>query len=102
MWLTLKELNNITLKLNTYDQITCKTKKEGRIIKPSAIIAINELNENIIRVSEEFGIGVIITHPNSRACHNCSDLYSDYFELQRVNEKVKKLCKVDISHHYYF
>ncbi len=102
LWLTLKELNNITLKLNTYDQITCKTKKDGKIIKPSCIVAINELDENIIRVAKEFGIGIIIVHPNPRACCNCSDLYSDYFELQRVNEKVKKICKVDISHHYYF
>lgn len=38
LWITLEELEKLTLELKVYSQITCNTKRNGKIIKPVAVI----------------------------------------------------------------
>ena len=37
LWLTLQDLEELTKQLKVYNQITCKTKRNGQILKPFAI-----------------------------------------------------------------
>lgn len=91
LWLTLSDLNAATLKLRTYNQLSCRTKKEdGQIIRPSRIIAIDKINQEIESVAKAFGIGCTIIHPDKDAI---CETYDPFFPVKDRNSiiKTKKL-----------
>lgn len=87
LWLTLKELNAATLKLKTYNQITCKTKKDGQILKPCRIIAINKITDEILSIAKKFGIGITIVHPDKKAI---CETYDPFIPFQKKYESKRK------------
>lgn len=89
LWLTLKELNEITGKLKTYNQITCKTKEDGKILKPCAIIAIDRMDSHIKSVALKFGIRCIIVHPEKSAI---CETFDPFFPLDK--EAVSKTKEI--------
>lgn len=91
LWLTMHELEDLTLKLKVYNQITCKTKRNKKILRPFAIIAIGELDEETEKIAKRFGIRCIIIHPNADAVEYTGDLLYDWWKLQEVSEKMKEL-----------
>jgi len=80
LWLTLQDLNESTLKLKTYNQITCKTKQDGKILKPCRIIVIDEIDDYITSVARSFGIGCTIIHPDKTAL---CETYDPFFPMEK-------------------
>ena len=78
IWLTLHDLNMATLRLETYNQVTCKTKRNGEIIKPARIIVIDSINSEVEAVAKAFGIGCTIVHPNKNAICEKSDPFFSF------------------------
>lgn len=103
LWLTLQDLKEVTSQLEVYDQITCKTKRNGQILKPFAVIAFDKLDEYTEKVAKEFGIGCIIVHPDKEAINYERDLLCDYFQLKYVSGMMKEMFGIDgLQHLYYF
>ena len=93
-WLTLHELNESTLKLKTYNQITCRTKCNGKIIKPVRIIAIDSITPEAETIAKAFGIGCTIVHPNKNAICEKSDPFIPFIaENKRKREAIFKNLK---------
>lgn len=83
LWLTLKELNAVTLKLQTYNQVTCRTKDDhGKIIKPYRIIAIEKTNPEIEQIAKQFNIGCTVVHPNKNAV---CETFDPFLPIQKEN-----------------
>ena len=97
LWLNLQELEDITNKLKVYNQITCKTKRNGKIIKPFAVIAFDKMDENIQRTAKEFGIGIIIIHPDKEAINYTGDLLYDEVQFDTVSRKIEQIYGIDIK-----
>ena len=94
LWLTLHELNESTLKLKTYNQITCRTKCNGKIIKPVRIIAIDSITPEAETIAKAFGIGCTIVHPNKNAiCEKCDPFIPFIAENKRKREAIFKNLK---------
>ena len=94
LWLTLHELNESTLKLKTYNQITCRTKCNGKIIKPVRIIAIDSITPEVETIAKAFGIGCTIVHPNKNAiCEKCDPFIPFIAENKRKREAIFKNLK---------
>ena len=106
LWVTLKELNAITLNLQTYNQITCSTKNEnGEIIKPYRIIVIDKINRDIEKIAEQFGIGCTIIHPNKNAICERFDPFltlnkNDAKKAVTVMDTLKKKYGIDVFAKY--
>lgn len=99
LWYTLDDLNATTLKFKTYNQITCATKHNGEIIKPFAVIAINELDDYTKSVAEAFKIKCIIVHPNKSAICETFDPFfvfrkEDAKKAKEVFKTLKKLYSI--------
>lgn len=97
LWLTLEDLEKQTNRLKVYNQITCKTKRKGNIIKPIAVIAFNEINEEIKQIANEFQIGCIIIHPDKNAINYTKDLLFDKNQLAFSNEIMKLEYGIEVS-----
>ena len=94
LWLTLHELNESTLKLKTYNQITCRTKCNGKIIKPVRIIAIDSITPEAETIAKAFGIKCTIVHPNKNAICEKSDPFIPFIaENKRKREAIFKNLK---------
>lgn len=96
LWLTLQDLNDLTLDFGVYDQITCKTKRSGKIIKPFAVIAFNSLDDKIISIAKDFGISCIIVHPDKNTINYDCDLLYDYTTLNCISNKLENLYDLSV------
>lgn len=103
LWITLDELQEVTHKLEVYNQVTCRTKRYGKsqIIKPFAIAAFDKVSEKIMETAELFKIGIVLIHPNGDAINYDQDLLFDWFELKRVSEIMKSLYGFSVTSLYY-
>lgn len=102
LWLTLQELEDLTAKLQVYNQITCKTKRNGKILKPFAVIAFNQLDEYTQEVAKNFGIGCIIVHPNKEAINYSRDLLYDYDHLKSASCKMQELYGITDERYLFY
>ena len=103
LWLTMQDLNDVTNRLEVYNQITCKTKRNGQILKPFAVIAFDELDEHTKKIAKNFGIGCIIVHPDKDAINYDKNLLQDYFQLKFVSRKMNEMFGIDgLNYLYYF
>ena len=91
LWLTLSELENITYELGTYNQITCKTDRNGEILKPFAIVVFDEASEWIQKIASQFGVSLIILHPDEDAIKYNEDLLYDCSQLNGIARKMDRL-----------
>lgn len=90
LWLTLEELEYLTEKMKVYNQITCKTRRKGIIIKPYAVIAFNNIDSKIQTIANEFDIGCIIVHPDKDAINYDKDLLYDCTQLNSISYIMEK------------
>ena len=107
IWLTLSDLNAATIRLKTYNQITCRTKSktDGQIIKPSRIIAIGSINSNIESVARAFGIGCTIVHPNKSAICEKYDPFLPFGNRDKKTalfRELKKMYSLEEVKHFSF
>lgn len=96
LWLNLEELNNATLKLGSYNQVTCKTKIKGSILKPFAVIAIGEPDPYSAEVAKAFGIGYVIIHPDDDAIMETFDPHfpikdDSVLKAEKIKKKISKM-----------
>lgn len=102
LWLTLKELNSLTLKLRTYNQITCKTKINGNIIKPFGVICFDKVDDYAIEVAKNFGIKCIIVHPDTNALHYSADVYYDFPTTREASYIMEEMYEINLTSHLYY
>lgn len=101
LWLTLSELEDFSRELGVYNQITAITKKAGEIIRPYAIATINQTDDYVQKVAEDFGIGTVVLHPDEDAIDYDRDLLYDWFKLKTVSEIMQKRCGFSVESMYY-
>ncbi len=102
LWITLKELENLSLKMRVYNQITCKTKRNGKILKPFAVISFNGFDSKKGKttpqeVANRFGLPCIIVNPNDNAINYGDDLLLDRSVYRNVCDQLKRYCDIDIA-----
>lgn len=101
LWITLSELNKLSKKLGVYNQITIKTKRNGQIIKPFAIVAFDKVDNYIQKIADLFELGIIIIHPDKNAVNYRQDLLYDWFTLRDASEVIEKLYGFHVKSLYY-
>lgn len=102
LWLKLNELEDLTARLGVYNQVTCKAKRNGEIIKPYGIIAFEKIDEEIQKIAEQLEIKIIIVHPDENAINYCDDLLLDKEKITSISPimekeyeiKLKNMCHV--------
>lgn len=97
LWLDLQDLESITNQLKVYNQITCKTKRNGEIIKPIAILAIEKIDDNIQKLANEFETSIIVIHPDEDAITYTGDLLYDKEQFNLVSRKIELIYGIDIK-----
>lgn len=90
LWLTLRDLEELTNCLGVYNQITCKTHRRKKIIKPVAILAIDKIDKYTKKIADKFGLSCIIIHPDEGAINYKKDLIFDSDRLEYVARMLKK------------
>lgn len=103
-WLSLNDLEKIKNELRTYDQITCKTKRNDEIIMPIAVASFNEADDQIMKLAEEFSIPYLLAHADHDAINRTGDLLYDYGNLHyNVAPKLgEHFPDIDVSCMAYF
>lgn len=101
LWITLNEVEDISLKMRVYNQITCKTKRNGKILKPFAVISFNGFDSKEGKTPQEvanrFGIPCIRVYPNENAVNYGNDLLLDQAVYDDVCSKLQKYCGINID-----
>lgn len=90
LWITLKELEDLTRSFEVYNQVTCKTKRKGEIIKPVGVIEFGEDQTKAKIVAKNFGIKHIIVHPNKNAINYDYDLMYDDAMIESISKKMEE------------
>ena len=99
LWITLKELEDLQNKFGTYSQVTCKTHRRGNIIKPVAVLAIDNVSSYVKKIAEEFEVGIVVIHPDDDAINYKKDLLNDYEKIDSISDEFRKYYK-DINYRY--
>lgn len=102
LWLSLEELNKITKKLGVYNQITCKTKHENKILKPKAVIAFDTASEKAIKVAKHFNINCIVVHPKEKAISYTRDVMVDRRKFAEVSKKMEEMFNISLYPQHLF
>lgn len=95
LWLSLDELEDLTLNLGVYNQITCKTKRNGKIIKPSAVIAFGNASILPYQVAKKFNLPCIRVNPDEDAVEYTGDLLYDK-KIYEVADNMQQLYDLDL------
>lgn len=101
LWITLSELEALSIKLGVYNQVTVRTKRDGQIIKPFAVAAFGQTNDVIQEVADLFEIGTIILHQNTNAINYNSDLLHDWFKLKSISRIIEENYGFSVESMYY-
>lgn len=97
LWLTLDDLENLTENMKVYNQITCKTKRNGQIIKPYAVIAFDKIDTEIKLIADSFEIGCILVHPDKDAINYSNDLLYDYGWLNSISHVMEREYGINVK-----
>lgn len=73
IWLSLNELRDFTDDIGMYNQITCRTKHDGNIILPKALLVFNDVNADVVEASLKLGLPVVVAHPEKDAINYVGD-----------------------------
>ncbi|MBR2970088.1 MAG: hypothetical protein IKC49_03435 [Clostridia bacterium] len=102
LWLTLNELNEITLEAQVYNQVTCRTKdSQGNIIKPIGLLVFDEMTDEAMSVADRFGVPPVLVHPKKNAINFSGDIMYDDFAMYGVSTTLKKRFGIDFMNNYY-
>lgn len=89
LWLTLSDLEELTAELGVYNQVTCRTKRSGEIIKPIAVAAFDEVTDEILKVAKSFGIKIIVIHTGSSMINYKQDVIEfDHATLDLLSKRL--------------
>ena len=83
--------------LGVYDQIICRTKRDGEIIKPITVLALEIITDQEKRMSYNFEVLIAICHPEENAHNYCRDMLWDESKLEEVSRKMKERYGLDTS-----
>lgn len=97
LWLSLHDLDMLSIEMGVYTQVTAKTKRNSQILKPFAVIAFEETNNEIQDIANQFEIGTIIVHPNENAIDYHRDLLYDMDKLQSISEITKRIYGFSVT-----
>ena len=99
LWWSLDELNEFTKLLKTYNQVTCKTKINGEILKPAVLIVFDELTDRAKSIADDFGLNIILIHTNKNIINYNDDIMKDKTKLSKVSKIIYDELGID---YYYF
>ncbi len=95
LWLSGEELEKFTAELKVYNQITVKTKRNGDIIKPFAVLCFETPSKRILEIAELFKIGTIVAPPDDDAIFFDGELLTSEVKLDEMSDIFEK--RVGIS-----
>lgn len=95
LWWSLDELNEYTKKLKVYNQVTCKTKINNKIIKPCALIVFDNITDEAKAIANDFEINIIQIHTNKKMLNYNDDLMKDATKLRKVAQTLYDDFKID-------
>ena len=101
IWLDINDLEVVKNDLRVYDQITCKTKRDGEIIKPVAVLALNTITDETKKYSYNYELPIVLAHPDSCAHDYQGDVLRNRGLLEFVSEKMQKHFGIDTNCMYY-
>lgn len=81
--LDLKDIDNLSTEMGCYPQITCRTKRNGKIIKPVAIAVLNNITSEDVKIAESFGLGIFRIITSNKAIRYSGDVLCDPLQLLR-------------------
>lgn len=81
--LDLKDIDNLSTEMGCYPQITCRTKRNGKIIKPVAIAVLNNITSEDVKIAESFGLGIFRIITSNKAIQYSGDVLCDPLQLLR-------------------
>lgn len=81
--LDLKDIDNLSTEMGCYPQITCRTKRNGRIIKPVAIAVLNNITSEDVKIAESFGLGIFRIITSHKAIRYNGDVLCDPLQIVR-------------------
>lgn len=96
MYLTLNELERLSYEMETYCQITCRTKRNGNIIKPYAIMSVGVPTAKERQTAKAFEIGIVIVNPDDDAIKYVGDLLSE-IKLNNVSNYFEEKWGFDLE-----
>ncbi|MFQ6752300.1 MAG: hypothetical protein ACLRFL_01880 [Clostridia bacterium] len=102
LWITLDELNEITLESRVYNQVTCRTKDDqGNIYRPVGLLIFDEITDEALAVADRFGIPPVLVHPKKTAVNYSGDIMYDELAMYGVSSTLKKRFGIDFMDRYY-
>ena len=81
--LDLKDIDNLSTEMGCYPQITCRTKRNGKIIKPVAIAVLNNITSEDVKIAESFGLGIFRIITSHKAIRYNGDVLCDPLQIVR-------------------
>ncbi len=97
IWLDTENLDNLTYQLGVYNQITCRTKRNGNILKPFGIASFYELDTNIMKLAKIFGIKCVVIYPDDGALDYRDDVIFKDSHLKYVTAKMDELYGIPVQ-----
>ena len=76
-FLDIDDLNTITYRKKTYNQLCIATKNQGEILKPDCIICIEKVDEQSQKAADEMGLNILVLPKMEDTIENNEDIYSD-------------------------
>ncbi len=95
-WLSLNELEKLSWRFGMYNQVTCKTKRNGEVIMPIAVAAFESITEDILQVAKTMEVGIVLVHPEKDAISYQRDSLCDYNMINRASTLINELCGFDL------
>jgi hypothetical protein len=102
LWLTLEELNDLTKELQVYNQVTCTTKTNNKILLPKAVLAFNKPTKEAKIVAKKFHIPCVIVHPKENAISYTKDMLMDKTTLYRVSKQMEDKFGISLAPNHFF
>lgn len=97
LWLDTENLEKVTNELGVYNQITCRTKRNGKILKPFAIASFYELDPNLMKLAGIFGIKCVVIYPDDIAIDYRKDIIFDDAHMKYVSAKMDELFGIPVK-----
>lgn len=97
LWLDTENLDKLTYELGVYNQITCRTKRNGKILKPFGIASFYELDTYIMKLAGIFGIKCVVIYPDNDAIDYREDVIFNESHLKYITAKMDELYGIPVQ-----
>ena len=100
LWLKYQDLAKIRNKLQTYDEIICKTKRNNQVLKPFAILDFNIFNKNNYDLARYYNLLYLLGKTTNKYIEYIGDILNDYEKLSLIEPIMSKKYDIDVRKFY--